>query len=516
MLKKRKLPTGIQSFVKLRNEGCYYVDKTPYMHQLIEQGSYYFLSRPRRFGKSLFLDTLQQLFEGQHELFEGLFIEDKWDWQTTHPVVRFSFGSGIMQNREQLDNSINDQLARNAKRLDVTLTAISIPGRFHELLINAQQKYGQNAVLLIDEYDKPILDNLENSDIATANREGLKNLYSVIKDADPFLKFVLLTGVSKFSKVSLFSGLNNLNDITLDARYSAICGYTDDDIDKVFAPELPGLNRDKIREWYNGYNWLGASVYNPFDVLLLLDKREFKPYWFESATPTFLVKLLKQRHCFTPDLNKMSTDQQLLGEFDVNAIGTEALLFQTGYLTIGKTEELLPGIWHYELTYPNAEVESSLNRALLPSLGINASHLVKQTPIVLKALKACDFTLLETHLKSLYASIPHDWYRKNNIQNYEGHYASIFYSHFAALGLHVNVEDSSVNGKVDMAIQFDNTTFIFEFKVVQNTPTGQALKQIIHNNYAEKYKSQTEKIWGIGVEFSKTDKQIVLLQTQQL
>ena len=512
MLKKRKLPTGIQSFVKLRNEGCYYVDKTPYMHQLIEQGSYYFLSRPRRFGKSLFLDTLQQLFEGRRELFEGLFIEDKWDWQTTYPVVRFSFGSGIMQNREQLDNSINDQLARNAKRLDVTLTAISIPGRFHELLMNTQQKYGQNVALLIDEYDKPILDNLEHSHIATANREGLKNLYSVIKDADPFLKFVLLTGVSKFSKVSLFSGLNNLNDITLDARYSAICGYTDDDIDNVFAPELPGLNRDKIREWYNGYNWLGASVYNPFDVLLLLDKREFKPYWFETATPRFLIDILKNRQISTPQLSMMQSSDALLSRFDVDNIGTEALLFQTGYLTIKHAEQYLHGKWVYTLAYPNLEVESSLNEAILPALGLNAQQQLTNGISVLKALKTQHFEQLEQHLKSLYASIPHDWYRKNPIQNYEGHYASIFYSHFAALGLHVHVEDASINGRVDMAVQYNNTTFIFEFKVVNNTPTGQALQQITNNNYAEKYTSQTEQIWGIGVEFSKADKQIVLFE----
>ena len=516
MASKRKLPIGIQSFEKLRNEGCYYVDKTPYMHQLITQGNYFFLSRPRRFGKSLFLDTLQQLFEGKRDLFAGLFIEDKWDWGVTYPVIRLGFSDGVMRNGNELDSHIYEMLQDNATRLGITFQHATIPGRFRELIQKTQQKYGQGAVLLIDEYDKPILDNIENTEIATQNREGLKNLYSVIKDADPFLKFVLLTGVSKFSKVSLFSGLNNLNDITLDAKYSAICGYTDTDIDAVFEPELAGLDRDKIREWYNGYNWLGTSVYNPFDVLLLLEKREFKPYWFESATPTFLIKLLTERSCFTPDLNKMSTDQQLLGDFDVGAIGTEALLFQTGYLTIGKTEELIPGIWHYELTYPNAEVEYSLNRALLPALGINASSLTKEYPTVLKALKTCNFELLKQHLKALYASIPHDWYRNNKIQNYEGHYASIFYSHFAALGLHVNVEEASLNGKVDMAIQFNNTTFIFEFKVVEDTPRGNALAQIKANNYAQKYVKEGWAIHGIGVEFSKTQRQVVALESLAL
>ena len=517
MATKRKLPTGIQSFVKLRNEGCYYVDKTAYMHQLITQGNYFFLSRPRRFGKSLFLDTLQQLFEGKRELFKDLFIEDKWDWKVTYPVVRFGFGDGVVQGRAALDERIGYQLRSNAERLGVQIHLTDdIPGQFRTLLMGAHKKYGQGVVILIDEYDKPILDNIENTDIAIQNREGLKNLYSVIKDADAFLKFALLTGVSKFSKVSLFSGLNNLTDITLVPEFSAICGYTDEDVDTVFADEIGELDRQQIKDWYNGYNWLGESVYNPFDVLLLLRFRQFKPYWFESATPTFLIKLLRQRSCFTPDLNRMSTDQQLLGEFDVGQIGTEALLFQTGYLTIAKAEELIPGIWHYELTYPNAEVESSLNRALLPALGVNASSLAKQYPTVLKALKTCNFQLLEQHLKTLYASIPHDWYRNNNIQNYEGHYASIFYSHFAALGLHVNVEEASVNGKVDMAIQFNNTTFIFEFKVVEDKPKGNALAQIKANNYAQKYVREGWAIYGVGVEFSKAQRQVVALEAQVL
>ena len=514
---KKKLPIGLQSFAKLRNEGCYYVDKTPYMHQLIEQGSYYFLSRPRRFGKSLFLDTLQQLFEGKRDLFRGLFIEDKWDWEVTYPVVRFGFGDGVAQSREQVDNRILYQLRANAERLGVSLLPTDdIPGQFRELLLKTQQKYGQNVVLLIDEYDKPILDNITNTEVATANREGLKNLYSVIKDADPFLKFVLLTGVSKFSKVSLFSGLNNLTDVTLSPSYSAICGYTDDDIDDIFSPELEGLNRQQIKDWYNGYNWGGTSVYNPFDVLLLLREKQFKPYWFESATPTFLIKLLGERQVNTLDLAAMHSDQDLLGYFEVDDIATEALLFQTGYLTIGTVDEPLPGIWEYTLTYPNVEVEVSLNKALLPTQGFSVSAVTKTRSTLLKALKTCNFELLEQHLKTLYASIPHDWYRNNNIQNFEGHYASIFYSHFAALGLHVTVEEASANGKVDMAIQFNNTTFIFEFKVVPDAPLGNALAQIKANNYAQKYVREGWRIYGIGVEFSKAQRQVVALEAQEL
>lgn len=515
MATKRKLPVGIQSLNEIINGGYYYVDKTPYAHALIDSGKYFFLSRPRRFGKSLFVDTLQQLFEGKRELFTGLFIDDKWDWQVTYPVVRLSFGDGVVQGRAALDNRINQQLSDNRERLGLPANrALDIPGNFRSLLMSAQQKYGRNVALLIDEYDKPILDNIENSDIATQNREGLKNLYSVIKDADPFLKFVLLTGVSKFSKVSLFSGLNNLTDITLVPEFSGICGYTDDDVDTVFAEEIGELDRQKIKDWYNGYNWLGQAVYNPFDLLLLFRFRQFKPYWFESATPTFLIKILKTRHFFTPKLSLLQTNEALISRFDVDNIGTEALLFQTGYLTIKNCEEFTHGKWVYELSYPNQEVQCSLNEALLPALGIDAECNLLSSMGILKALKTCDFELLASHLKTLYASIPHDWYRNNTIQNYEGHYASIFYSHFAALGLHVAVEDANVNGKVDMAIQFNHTTFIFEFKVVDDKPLGNALTQIKTKQYAQKYVKDGWAIFGIGIEFSKAQRQVVALESQ--
>jgi hypothetical protein len=514
-MQKRKLPIGIQSFEKIFNEDCYYVDKTPLIAKLIEDGSYYFLSRPRRFGKSLLLDTIKELFEGNKSLFNGLFIEDKWNWENKYPVIRINFSDGTLKSREELDNRIEHILKKNCERLTVPESkAKDISGKFIDLIDSVQQQYKSQAVILIDEYDKPILDNITDNAIATEMREGLKNLYSVLKGADEFIKFCLLTGVSKFSKVSLFSGLNNLRDITLSTEYSAICGYTDEDIDRVFAPELPGLNRDDIRRWYNGYNWSGQSVYNPFDVLLLLEEREFKPYWFETATPTFLIDLLRQREFFTPDLNNLQTSAALLSQFDVDIISTEALLFQSGYLTIKSVEEYSVGKWLYRLTYPNQEVQSSLNDALLPALGVNAQATVMSSVKILKALKINDFETVQVQLKSLYASIPHDWYRNNKIANYEGHYASIFYSHFAALGLHVAVEDSNKNGKVDMMIEFNNTVFIFEFKVVDDQPTGAALQQIKEKHYAEKYQSKKFPIYLVGVEFSKAQKQIICFEAE--
>ncbi|GEN29135.1 ATPase AAA [Halovibrio variabilis] len=514
---RRKLPIGIQTFSDIREGNYYYVDKTPHIERLVNQNKYYFLSRPRRFGKSLLLDTLRCLFEGRQALFEGLYIHDKWDWQQRYPVIRISFSDGVIHSREGLDQHIHELLGGEIKRLGLTLDNTTIAGRFRELIQLAHQQYGQPVVVLIDEYDKPILDNILVPERARELREGLKNLYSVLKDADPHLHFVLLTGVSKFSKVSLFSGLNNLNDITLDAPFSTICGYTDEDIDTVFAPELSGLDRQEIKHWYNGYRWGGretTSVYNPFDVLLLFQKREFAPYWFESATPTFLVDILKQRGVFTPSLDHWETEYELLSQFDVDQISTEGLLFQTGYLTIQQVEEPLRGYRQYTLGFPNREVETSLNHALLPSLGVENAPRERRT--LFRHLSQHDLAGLEVHLKALYAGLPHDWYRNNPIARYEGHYASVFYSHFAALGLDVTVEDASHHGKVDMSVDFGGQLYLFEFKVVEQLPEGKALEQIKHKGYADKHRASGKPIHLIGVEFSSARRQIVAFEVETL
>jgi hypothetical protein len=335
---RKRLPIGTQTLARIRENNCYYVDKTPVALALIERGTYYFLSRPRRFGKSLFLDTLKELFEGNRELFTGLYADDHWDWSVTYPVIHISFGGGVLASRADLVDSIDGQLLRHEIRAGVDGTGLSIRRRFMNLIIALHEQNGRRVVVLVDEYDKPILDRIENEDVAIDIREGLKDFYSVIKDADAHIQFAFLTGVSKFSKVSLFSGLNNLQDITLDSRYSAICGYTEADVDTVFAPELDGLNRDDIRAWYNGYNWTGETVYNPFDLLLLFDTRQFRSYWFETGTPTFLIKLMMDRQQFTPDLERIVAPETLVSTFDVGNIPVEALLFQTGYLTVDSVE----------------------------------------------------------------------------------------------------------------------------------------------------------------------------------
>ena len=290
----KKLPIGIQSFVNIRTEGFYYVDKTKFVKMLVDEGKYFFLSRPRRFGKSLFLDTLRQAFLSRKELFEGLYLEDNWDWSVEYPVIKISFGAGVHKTVDELENTKDVILRNHARDYELKLEEKYTKDRFMELIYKLYKKCSQKVVILIDEYDKPILDNIENPEVAVQMRESLKNFYSVIKDADEYLKFAFITGVTKFSKVSIFSGLNNLNDITLDPEYATICGYTQEEFEEVFRDRLDGVNLEKVRHWYNGYSWLGERVYNPFDVLLYLDKKLFRPYWFETGTPTFLIKLILQ------------------------------------------------------------------------------------------------------------------------------------------------------------------------------------------------------------------------------
>lgn len=383
-----------------------------------------------------------------------------------------------------------------------------ISGQLAELIRQAHARSGQRVVVLIDECDKPILDNITERDTALAMGEGLKNLYSVLKDMDAHLRFVFLTGVSKFSKVSLFSGLNNLQDITLDPRYSTICGYTDADVDSVFAPELEGLDRDEIRRWYNGYNWLGETVYNPFDVLLLFDRRQFHAWWFETGTPTFLVKLLAERHQFTPELEDMIASESLLSTFDVDTIPSEALLFQTGYLTIASSR-YLPGRLELRLCYPNLEVRSALNDSLLQVLAGNPSVPTRNISRLYDLLLANDLTGLQALFQAFYASIPHDWYRKSPIAQYEGYYASVFYSYFAALGLDITLEDVTQQGQIDMTVQFNQQVYLFEFKVVELTPKGHAIQQLRDKNYADRYRALNQPIHLIGVEFSQQERNIV-------
>ena len=386
------------------------------------------------------------------------------------------------------------------------------PERFGYLLRSLHERSGQRVAVLVDEYDKPILDALETPEIARANRDYLRGLYGVIKASDAHVRFTFVTGVSKFTKVSLFSDLNNLTDITLDPAYSSICGYTEGDLETVFAPEMAGLDRERVREWYNGYSWLGAEkVYNPYDVLLLLRRHKFAAHWFETGTPAFLVDTLFERRVTSVSLDDMIGTEELLSAFDVGNIGTEALLFQTGYLTIMGEEEL-GGMALYRLGYPNREVRQSLNRVLLRHLVQDAERQTANSMRLARLLEAHDCAGLKELFHAFFASIPYQWYMNNQIADYEGFYASVVYSYFAGLGYEIAVEESSSQGRLDMAVRTGGHVYLFEFKVVEMAPPGAALAQLRERRYADKYRGGGEPIHLIGVEFSRETRNVTAFE----
>ena len=510
---RRRLPIGMQTFRELREKDCYYVDKTAYVERLIHEGKHYFLSRPRRFGKSLFLDTLKELFEGNEALFAGLHIHDGWRWSARHPVVRLDFAGGHFAEPGHLHANVSAQLDGIEMATGVTPRYDTAPERFGYLLRSLHERTGRRVAVLVDEYDKPILDALvETPALARANRDYLAGLYGVIKAKDAHVHFTFLTGVSKFSKVNLFSQLNNLTDITLDPVYSSICGYTEGDLDTVFAPEITGLDRERVREWYNGYNWLGPEkVYNPYDVLLLMRRRMFAAHWFETGTPAFLVETLCNRRVSSVSLGDTVSTGALLSEFDVERIGTEALLFQTGYLTITAEEEL-GGTALYRLSYPNREVRQSLNEHLLRHLVQDAERQTANSMRLHGLLAAHDCSGLKDLFHAFFASIPYEWYTNNDIARYEGYYASVFYSYFAALGYEIAVEDSTSHGRLDMAVRSDGHVYLFEFKVTELSPSGSALAQLRERRYADKYRGRDEPIHLIGVEFSRKTRNVTAFE----
>ncbi len=495
---RRQLPIGIQSFRRIREQDCYYVDKTPHIRRLVDTGDFYFLSRPRRFGKSLLVDTLRELFEGNEPLFRGLDIHAHWDWSIRHPVVRLSF-DGKYDKPDDIDGDIVDQLdiAERQAGLEPTQSSVPAPRRLRILLDRLHHITGQQAVVLIDEYDKPILDVIDNPEMAKANRDYLRGFYGIIKGSARDVRFVFVTGVSMFSRVSLFSGLNNLRNISLDPNYATICGYTDRDLGAVFAPELPGLDRDEIRKWYNGYHWLGdEKLYNPFDLLLL----------FETGSPTFLFRMMMEREVSPMELENRVSDEELVSTFDVENITVDALLFQTGYLTITAEERRGPRTL-YTLDYPNFEVQQSLNDGLLGYVTGKIDETADQGDELGRLLVANDFDGFADHLRSFFAGIPCQWQGANSPARYEAWYAGMLYACFRTIGLDLRVEDSSGRGRADMVVLHGRQVFVFVFKMAGGEGGGDSAAQsaidpIPAKGYAEKYRDRGEPVHLIGVAFS--------------
>lgn len=500
MAKLAKLPVGIQTFSEVREEKYFYIDKTPFVHRLVEEGKYYFLSRPRRFGKSMLISTLQSLFEGRKELFEGLYIYDKWDWDTKYPVIKISFG-GVARDLADMKQDVVNILDENQSRLQITCkNPEDIGGCFKQLIMDAYHKYGQKVVILVDEYDKLIVDNIDQVEVAKQGREVLRDLYTTIKNSDEYVKFALLTGVSKFSKVSVFSGLNNLEDISLNPNYATICGYTQHDLDTTFAEYLQGVDMEKVREWYNGYNFLGDRVYNPFDILLFIKNgKVFENYWFATGTPTLLIKLIQQNNYYVPRLDNLRVSKSLIDSYDIENIELEPILFQSGYLSIKGVEDTGLGV-EYILGFPNREVAMSFNDFVAGSL-TGISNTLPDKKLLYASLQQGDMEQFNSALVSVFAGISHTNYTKNKISVYEGYYASIVYTYLASLGLDLTAEDTTSLGRIDLTIKFGNNIYIIEFKV---DGKGKALQQIKDRDYHQKYQNAGKDMYLIGINFDST------------
>ncbi len=514
------LPIGIQTFSQMV-KNYYYVDKTKFIYELANGNSkYYFLSRPRRFGKSLLISTMKEFYLGNKELFKNLYVYDKWDWNNKYPVIHISFGAGKITNEKAIIDKLNEILENISTNEKISSNYTTISGKFADYVKKLYEKYNRKVVILVDEYDKPILDTIENPDICSQVRDELKNFYSVIKDSDEFVRFCFLTGVSKFLKVSVFSGLNNLKDITLSTQYSDICGYTQYDLETVFKDRFNKLSdeeKEQVKKWYNGYSWTGESVYNPFDILLYFSENLIDSYWFETGTPEFLIKLLLEKEYNIPNLENISASSILLNNFDINNIEIIPLFFQTGYLTI-KERYQLGGKISYKLKIPNIEVKQALTNTILYKYVKDVDSAERNFQILNDYLTNNNIDKMKDLFHSFYASIPNEWYRKNNLSNYEGYYASIFYSYFTALGYNVIAEDTTNKGKIDMTVLFDNKCFILEFKVNEYIGEGNALQQIKDKKYYEKYQNRKDvnEIFLIGVEFSKDERNITNYQWEKI
>ncbi len=506
---QKKLPIGIQNITQILTQNYYYVDKTRYALELIQNYKYIFLSRPRRFGKSLFIDTLHKIFSGQKELFKGLYIYNSGYNFEKYPVIRISW-SGDFSTQEKTVQIAHYILNRNQEQLEIECENTDPGLCFGELIYKAVKKYGKPVVILVDEYDKPILDNISKPGEADKRREFLRGMYVQLKENDEYIRFVFLTGISKFSKASIFSGLNNLFDISLNPKFATICGYTHNDLKTVFADALEGADLDKVQDWYNGYNFLGEHVYNPFDILqFIANEFSFEPYWWQSGTPFSLIQFLKTKNYFIPNLQNLTITSTMLDSAEIEKIRLEVLLFQAGYLTIDKKfTDNFSGQIIYKLRIPNKEVQISLNQFFYEYLTGEYYTFDFDVPKLLNEGKP---GILKEKLQQLFASIPYNNYVKNNIASFEGYYASVVYAYLASFGLKMIPEDVTDRGRIDLTLFINDKIYIIEFKVGEED----ALTQIKQKRYFEKYRNQGT-VYLVGINFDPVKRNISKFEWEKI
>ena len=507
----KKLPIGIQTFSKLIKDNCLYVDKTRHIADLIQAGDYLFFSRPRRFGKSLLVSTLSEIFAGNKELFQGLYIYNRIEWQP-HPVIVIDFNGISFNNEDVFQASLSFFLDKVASKYDIVLKSPFIRDKFAELIEKISEKTQQKVVILIDEYDKPIVNYIDEIEKAAKNREVLRDFFGVLKYSDAFLRFVFLTGVSKFARVSIFSDLNNLRDITLSPQFATLLGYTQEELERDFEPQIQNLSLalgttktqllEKIKTWYNGYSWNAKDrMYNPFSILNLFAGQRFSNYWFATGTPTFLIKLIRQTRQEVTELENKIVSEILFDSYNLDNLNIFALLFQTGYLTIAQIDQKARTP-QYILNYPNFEVKEAFITYLFGSFTQNDLGEIQPAAEELRRyLQTENLEGFMTLMRALFAKIPYPLHLEQ-----EAYYHSLFYMIAILMGVEIDLEVLTDKGRIDGVLMLADKIYLIEFKygkpgTQMETLTHQAIEQIQNKNYGERFLNESRPLLLLGVGF---------------
>ncbi|MFQ5627362.1 MAG: AAA family ATPase [bacterium] len=512
------LALSIQDFEQMRTGNFVYIDKTHFIYQMVRvPQAYYFLARPRRFGKTLLVSTLKALFEGRKELFKGLWIEKSdWHWKA-HPVVTFDFSEIDLTNAEVLQKSLLFTLDQIAAEHGVKLTAGDLLAKkFVELVVELHKKYREKVIILIDEYDKPIITHLGKGDealeIARQNRDLMKSFFGVLKGANMAarVRMLFITGISKFSKVSIFSDLNNLQDLSMHASYANVLGYSQDELEKHFGnwiselAETQQTTKDNIllalREWYNGYRFTEEDLlmYNPYSIVNVFSEKKFKNYWFESATPSFLVNLVNEKKLPIPEIEHLEVQDSVFSTYELDNLRPEALLFQTGYVTIHDYDGTL-----YRLGYPNQEVKTSFLSYLYNSIvEITDSTQKAQFRRLHEYLDREDLDQFIQTTNAILSAIPF-----THIQGQDEHfYHTVFYLMLSGSGVLVHTEVLTSKGRMDIAVEFNDKVYVVELKC--NQSAAEAIKQIRDKGYHEKYRQSDRRVILLGINFDTQQRAI--------
>jgi hypothetical protein len=509
----KKLPVGIQSIKKILSNNEYvYVDKTRFVKKLIDEGTpHYFLSRPRRFGKSLFLNTLEEVLSGNKELFKGLQIyESDYYWEK-YPVIHLDFSKIANRTSEQLEKAIKTQLEIIAKKNNVSIITNDVEVALDTLITELSEKTNSKVVVLIDEYDKPIIDRLDSLEIARTNKDILKGFFGVLKPLDDYLKLTFITGISKFSQVSLFSGLNNLNDITMDPEYAEIMGYTEEEVKRYFSEHVELIANERnetstksvfeeVKGWYNGYRFSKSDVcvYNPFSTLNFMNKKQLGGYWYSTGTPSFLIDEIKKHHkSMIPLDGVIAREDELTDISSLEKIDLKALMYQTGYFTIQDYNQISN---RYHLGLPNEEVRTAFMNSLVKNFTKNID--VRSSERFLKALENYQLDVLFEELKIGFSSFAYQVFAGAKERTYQAMILSMLYG----MGFEPLSERSTNTGRIDVVLEMPKSTYIIELKL--DNSSKNALYQIRKKGYFNPYLLKGKEIAIVGANFSSEKRNI--------